>query len=119
MQTRLPAVKQSVINMRDGLDLATPHNSIKTGMVIDAVNYETNVQGGYRRIDGYERTAGGEPLSSNVWYSIELSSIAGLTVGQTIHSLTGTALIIGIDSATKTIGVVNMTGAFDKGNVIT
>jgi len=52
-----------------GLDLVTPPLVVTPGKVIASKNYEPADEGGYRRIDGYERFDGlPSPSEANYWY---------------------------------------------------
>jgi hypothetical protein len=52
-----------------GLDLTTPAIAVKPGRVIGAVNYEPDDEGGYRRMEGYERYDGRpSPSDADYWY---------------------------------------------------
>lgn len=67
-RSRLPAVKYSQTQLGGvvvqgafqpgGLDLLTPTLRLQPGVLRDAINFECAQQGGYRRIDGYERYDG-------------------------------------------------------------
>lgn len=115
------SIKLQSVGLGDGLDLATTHNNIKPGMVIDAVNFEAPVTGGYRRINGYERTAGGLTLDTFNWWAIGVSAVSGFTVGATItDAVSGaTGLLVSIDTETLSLCLVNVVGTFAKGNGIT
>lgn len=52
-----------------GLNLETPALSIRKGELIGCQNYEAALEGGYRRIDGFERFDG-HPLASEGVYHI-------------------------------------------------
>jgi hypothetical protein len=53
--------------LKGGINTETPALSVPSGQLIDALNYEPVTEGGYRRIDGYERYDG-RPLASTVVY---------------------------------------------------
>ncbi len=54
---------------KGGLNIEDPALSIPAGELIDCSNYEVNVRGGYRRVDGFERVDG-HPLASEAVYHI-------------------------------------------------
>lgn len=61
-------IQQRFFGMRGGLDLETPSVTVDPGRLIGAQNYEARVQGGYRRIDGYERFDGRpRPSDASYW----------------------------------------------------
>ena len=41
-----------------GLDLVSPVLNVQPGFLLDGINYEPDLNGGYRRIPGYERFDG-------------------------------------------------------------
>lgn len=51
-------VKTEIFALQGGLNLVSPALSIPPGMAILAQNYEADLSGGYRRVDGYERFDG-------------------------------------------------------------
>ena len=55
---RPPEVKSFYFPLGGGLDLLTPAIQMQPGKVFDSQNYEPEVSGGYRRVDGYERVDG-------------------------------------------------------------
>lgn len=57
-----------------GLNLETPALSIKAGELIDCVNFEADLDGGYRRINGFERTDGQLSPSESTYYTIDFSN---------------------------------------------
>lgn len=59
--------KTKYFPFKGGLNLETPALSIGKGELIGCQNYECDIEGGYRRIDGYERFSG-YPLASEGTY---------------------------------------------------
>ncbi len=55
---KLPGNQTKAIVLGGGEDLVTPAITREGGAALLALNYEGNVDGGYRRIDGYERFDG-------------------------------------------------------------
>jgi len=55
---RLSPSQTTYYSLVGGLDQVTPPLSIQPGRVMSSKNYEQYVEGGYRRIDGYERFDG-------------------------------------------------------------
>ena len=62
-----------------GLDVVTPALSVDPGFALAMVNYEPWFNGGYRRIDGYERFDGHAKPSLGTAYGVVMSSLAGIT----------------------------------------
>ena len=56
---KLKSPKKVTVPMRGGLDVVSPQDMITPGRPIKAINFEPNLTGGYRRIQGFRRTAGG------------------------------------------------------------
>ena len=52
---RFPKVIPDYYPLGGGLDLLTPAISMPLGKVISGQNYEPEIGGGYRRLDGYGR----------------------------------------------------------------
>ena len=62
-----------------GLDLVTPTLRLQPGVLRDVINFECAQNGGYRRIDGYERFDGQFPPSSAAFTVVQLSGGASST----------------------------------------
>lgn len=113
-----PQNKQDFYPLQGGLDLMTPAIMIDPGKVFDAQNYEPEITGGYRRIDGYERFDGHpSPSAANYWF-INLNSIGGIAIGD---SLTGSSSgasckVLLINGSTIVVGRVS--GTFKIGEAL-
>jgi len=88
---------------KGGLNTEDPALSMATGELIDCVNYEPSIKGGYRRIDGFERVDG-HPLASEATYHT-IDFIGGAnepTVGDILEgdtsSATGSVLAVVVES---------------------
>jgi hypothetical protein len=116
----MPQVRTATINMRGGLDVASPHNSISPGYVTEALNFEPVVTGGYKRIDGYERTHGNAVISSNKWYTLRVNNAALVTLNTVIINATSgaTAYAFAADLINNQIGITNVTGTFASGDML-
>lgn len=63
-----PGVRIDTVVLDGGLDLVTPSVAIPSGRVTAAENYERGINGGYRRINGFERFDGRpSPSEANYW----------------------------------------------------
>lgn len=118
---KMPPVKFDYHPMTGGLDLLTPAISLFPGKVFDAQNYEPQIAGGYRRINGYERYDGrtATPTSANYWY-IAYTPSASIAVGNTVTGVTSAATgkVLSIpDTGILVLGRV--TGTFVSGESIT
>lgn len=105
-----------------GLDITTPALSVDPGHALTMVNFEPWFQGGYRRVDGYERFDGRSKPSDATFMGFDVSSVTGLVAGTTI--VTGgtsgaTGVVIGIDSTELMIGVTKVSGTFVNGETLT
>lgn len=110
-----PQNKQDFYPLQGGLDLMTPAIMIDPGKVFDAQNYEPEITGGYRRIDGYERFDGQpSPSSANYWF-MNISSIGGIAIGDPLTGsssgasckillINGSTIVVGRVSGTFIIG---------------
>ena len=58
------------IRFLGGLDTDTPFWEIPPGYVLNSLNYEVGIEGGYRDIDGYERYDGRERPSEQTYYRL-------------------------------------------------
>lgn len=111
-------VEHEYVAFQGGLDLVTPPLSRTGGSLVDCLNYECDINGGYRRIGGYERFDGRVKPSAQLYYTLPLSITGAVTVGATITgSLSGaTATVIG--SRTDALYLAKVTGTFQVGDVI-
>lgn len=115
---KMPSVLVDYFPLRGGLNLVTPPLSMPSGQCKDAVNYEADIDGGYRRIAGYERYSG-MPEPSAATYSTLMVTYSGtVSVGQFINGQTSgaTAYVIAKDLAN--IYVTKITGTFSIGENI-
>lgn len=118
-----PHTRISYYALEGGLDVVTPAISIKPGRALAMLNFEPWYQGGYRRIPGYERFDGRPKPSDATFTGFDVSTVAGLTLGDTITGDTSstTGILVGIwdDDGTygsDAIGVTKVSGAgFDNG----
>lgn len=96
-----------------GLDLVTPPINLKPGTAISAINFEPDLNGGYRRMAGVERYDGRTRPSDGVYYTVDGVVSGPLIVGQQITGATSgaTAYIAAIESATRFV-VTKLVGTF-------
>ena len=110
-------VKVEYTAFNGGLDTTTPPLNVPPGMCRRAQNYEQDLNGGYRRIDGYERFDG-RPSPSNALYSILTCALTGsVAVGDTVtdDATTSTAVVIAI--ASGQLIVTKVVGAWPAGDL--
>jgi len=115
---RLPKILPDYAPMVGGLDLLTPAISIQPGKVIDAQNYEPEIGGGYRRIDGYERYDGRTSPSSKTYWSMAVTLTDAVTTGQTITGLTSGATSTVLAQSAGVLIVGGITGTYTEGEAI-
>lgn len=110
-------VKVEYTAFNGGIDTTTPPLNVPPGMCRRAQNYEQDLNGGYRRIDGYERFDG-RPKPSDALYSILTCTITGtVAVGDTVtdNATTSTAAVIAIVSGQLIL--TKVVGAWPAGNL--
>ena len=73
-----------------GLDLVTPPLAVDPGFAIAMDGFEPFYNGGYRRVDGYERFDGRPKPSLAVQYGIAVSSLSGISLSGTMGTATYT-----------------------------
>jgi hypothetical protein len=110
----LPKVEQEFFPLGGGLDLLTPAIALGPGRCFDAQNYEPEIAGGYRRLDGYERYDG-RTSPTTVSYWVLPAAVGTLAVGNTVTGVTSaaTGLVLGIVGPLLILGRV--TGIFAVG----
>jgi hypothetical protein len=101
-----------------GLDLVTPALSVRPGRALGLYNYEPWFQGGYRRINGFERFDGQPAPSAAEFVGFDLVDATGLALGTTVTGDTSgaTGVVIGIED--NAIGVTKVVGTFENGEEI-
>src|SRR5271166_3903886 len=122
--------------LNGGLDVVTPALSIDPGFALAMANFEPYFNGGYRRVDGYERFDGHAKPSAAVAYgAIVLTTGTGLppigtgtSSGNTGTGYGGTGVTSGataqfvesIVAGTSTwVAMTNVAGTFSSGEVFT
>lgn len=101
-----------------GLDIVTPSLQVQPGRALAMWNFEPWYQGGYRRINGYERFDGRPKPSDATFTGFNIDTVAGLSVGDTVtgdtSSTTGVVCGIWDDDGTygaDTIAVTKVSGS--------
>lgn len=100
---QMPSVRTDAFSLRGGLSLNRSALEAISGTLIDCINYEPHVAGGYERIKGYERFDG-RPSPSDATYA---KVAATLNPGHGVVS--GTVLTIG---AATCVFMQEVTGGF-------
>lgn len=93
-----------------GLDLISPPGSAAAGTCRFALNYEPDLDGGYRRVGGFERFDG-RPRPHLADYTIVATTGFTATVGQTVTGMTSgaTGKVLRIEGALVGLGRVSGT----------
>jgi hypothetical protein len=99
--------------LQGGLDLVTPPVSLPPGKVISAINFEPDLNGGYRRMAGIERYDGRTRPSDAAYYIVDGTITGPLLIGQQITGATSgaTAYVAAIESVTRFV-VTKVVGTF-------
>lgn len=114
----LPAVQQSFFPLGGGLDLVTPAIALSPGKLFDSQNFEPEISGGYRRIDGYERFDGHPSPTSAQYWTLSATITGSVTLGATLTGATSgaTGRVLGVFGTTIVLGRVS--GAFSLGEAL-
>lgn len=105
-----------------GLDQVTPTLSLHPGALRDGLNFEVGINGGYGRIEGYERVDGRTAPSSASFVIVQVASFTNVpSVGDEISQATSgaTGTVAAVDSIMLYMAVTEITGSFDDTNAIT
>ena len=109
---QMPSVQISYFPLRGGLNLVTPPLSMPDGMCLEALNFEVDVDGGYRRIAGYERFDGQAQPSSAVYRLINCSFSGVVSIGDTLTGATSGATGYVIAVTDTYIVLTKVTGSY-------
>src|SRR5579859_3320132 len=100
-----PVTQTKYYPFNGGIDVVTPALSVDPGFALALVNYEPWYNGGYRRVDGFERFSGAAKPSAAVFYGAPVSSLSGFVVG------TNTTIGTGVSSGAVGNFVISLTVA--------
>lgn len=110
---KMPPTQIDYVKFGGGLDLVSPPLSMDAGLVREAQNYEIDVFGSYRGIEGYERYSG-KAAPSDALYTVLAATITGtVSLGDTItgHTSSATGVVIAIEAAA--LVMTQVVGTFD------
>jgi hypothetical protein len=114
---RVP-VKSEYTRFRGGLDLESPALSVDPGALLKGMNYMCNAEGGYERIDGYERFSGKPSPSAAVYYYAPCTFTAGgPAVGDTIAGASSGSTAVVVTVGTNYINYTKRSAAFTETEV--
>ncbi len=106
------AVRQQYFPMAGGLDLVSPVTQIKEGELMACLNYEVGVDGGYHRMDGYERFDGQPSPTDSSFIRVDFSTgLAAITTGQLVTQLVSGATGYVLEDATVDSGAFSTNDA--------
>lgn len=113
MATKKNQTRATYYPLGGGLDVVTPALTIDPGRALAMVNFEPWFNGGYRRIDGYERFDGRPKPHEQEFIGMTLDTVAGLVAGTTI--LTGdtsgaSGLVVDFDATTLSVAITKTSG---------
>jgi len=109
---QLPPVRISSFALTGGLNLVTPPLSMPDGMCRDALNFEVDIDGGYRRVAGYERFDGQPAPSDAIYYILNCTFTGTVAVGNTITGATSGATGYVVAVTSEYIVFTKATGTF-------
>jgi hypothetical protein len=115
----LPDVKSSFTPLSGGLDVQTPAIALAPGKLIDVQNYEPDIVGGYKRIDGYERFDGHASPSAATYSTLPATITGTIVAGNVITGATSGAIATVLAVAGSTIVIGAITGTFASGENLT
>lgn len=111
----IPSIQTTYFPLTGGLNLVTPPLSLKDGLCRDAVNFECDVDGGYRRVAGYERFDGQTEPSSITYYALPISSFSDTVAnGDIITGVTSAETATVLASDDDNIYITKASGAFES-----
>lgn len=110
---QFPKILTEVFFLQGGLDLVSPALALSPGNLIDCVNYEQDINGGYRRMYGYERLDGRTRPSTASYWVMTVSLSGSVVAGNTVTGATSgaTAVVLQVNGTTELI-VTKVTGTF-------
>lgn len=111
---RLPQVanKLDYIDLRGGVDQSSPALEATPGSLRDSNNFDVNILGGYRRIDGYEKYDGSKMCDTYGYYTLAAIITTPINEGQTIVGATSGATGYVLGSETGFVYYTLETGTF-------
>ena len=119
MRVQMPQLKPVYLPFQGGLNTTSQRLAVPVGMCQAAQNYEPGLQGGYRRLGGYERFDGrARPSDASYTLLENLTSFAAVANGVTVNGQTSGATGVVCDSDTNWIAVTQVVGTFAPGENI-
>jgi hypothetical protein len=94
MKGRRTGRQQITMPMQGSLDIVSPVLDRAPGTASVAINFEPDLNGGFRRVDGYERFDGQAAPSAATWWAVELSDASDREPGETLTATGGASGVI-------------------------
>lgn len=106
-------MKLDVIPLNGGLDLVTTPVLLKPGQLISAQNFEPDINGGYRRMAGFERFDGRARPHKGDYHVMGITTTGSFAVGNTVTGATSgaTSVILEVTSSTQLV-VTKLVGTY-------
>ena len=81
---KAPQIQTEAFALQGGLDLVSPALNLAPGNLIDSVNFEPDVNGGYRRMYGFERMDGRPAPSAASYWNVVCTITGTIAAGNKI-----------------------------------
>lgn len=119
-EVAMPQVRREFINFDGGLDTETPPLRLKSGFCYEAQNFEPDINGGYSRIEGYERFDGQPKPSDAIYTTLEVTITGSVIVGDTVVGVTSaaTGVVIALGAADAYLVLTKVTGIFNASETL-
>ena len=110
--------KDEPFGFKGGIDLVTPALSLSPGKLIDSLNYEPDLHGGYRRMYGFERFDGRPSPSAQDYWIMAVTITGTIVAGNTVTGATSgaTAVVLQVNGTTELV-VTKVVGTFVTENI--
>lgn len=110
--------KSDLILLRGGLNLVSSALEIKPGYCIDSLNFEPDINGGYRLIDGYERFDGQKSPNDALYYTLYVTPSSVFMAGVSVYGVNGSAYIVKLEATKNRIILTNLVGSLSVNDAL-
>jgi hypothetical protein len=122
--TRLGSMSAGGATFPGGVDLVTPSLALHPGALRDGLNFECLINGGYGRIEGYERFDGRAAPSAASFVIVQVAAFTsvpavGNTIAQAVSGATGTVAAVSNLPGLFYLIVTRFAGSFDGSHALT
>ena len=116
----MPKTDADYYPLRGGLDLVTPRITVDPGRVFDCSNYEPDAVGGYRRINGFERTDGRPSPTAAQYWVMSINLTGAIADGDTVTGVSSgaTGRALGLFDSDTTLVLGRVSGTFQDGEAL-